>query len=282
MKVHLEPIVPSGRSSFNAFKIRKARFDHSYHYHPEIEMAFIRSSRGTFIIGDAVGEFREGDCFLLGDSLPHLFINSEDCTDPAEAEVLQYSRQGPLSLLEKAPEWHAYAMLLEKARLGLVFDRITSERACLYFESIRLADPSERWTPFLALISLFLQAPEPRVLASPGFAPHLVYPGSTRIQQVCQFILKNFRENLKHEDVARVAHLAPASFSRIFRRTTHKTFSQFLNQVRLGHACRMLLESDKSIAEVAFASGFNNLSNFNRRFRERYHKTPRAYRAQVK
>ena len=91
-------------------------------------------------------------------------------------------------------------------------------------------------------------------------------------------ILKGFRENLSHSEMARQAHMAPAAFSRLFRRTTQRTFTQFIIEVRLGHACRLLSETDNTVADIALESGFDNLSHFNRQFRRHHHCSPREYR----
>ncbi|MEM1297269.1 MAG: AraC family transcriptional regulator, partial [Verrucomicrobiota bacterium] len=101
---------------------------------------------------------------------------------------------------------------------------------------------------------------------------------SERIQQACQYILEHFDQNLTHEMLSSHTHTSPAHFSRLFRKTTGKTFTAFLTEVRLGHVCRLLTETDLPIVEVAYASGFRNLSAFNRRFRQAYACSPRDYR----
>jgi AraC-like DNA-binding protein len=102
-----------------------------------------------------------------------------------------------------------------------------------------------------------------------------------RIHEVCNYILEHHDEALSHEDMARRIHVTRSHFSRIFKRATKRTYQEFVNEVRLGHACRLLVETDESITEIALNSGFNNLSNFNRRFRQKYRCSPREYRGKL-
>jgi AraC-like DNA-binding protein len=105
---------------------------------------------------------------------------------------------------------------------------------------------------------------------------------SERLQAACQFILDHFRDELDHRALAAKAHLAPASFSRLFKRVTGKTCTAFINEIRLGHSCRLLQETENPVTGIAFDCGFRNLSHFNRRFRRQYHCSPREYRRRAK
>jgi AraC-like DNA-binding protein len=125
----------------------------------------------------------------------------------------------------------------------------------------------------------FLLAAEScRRLASPGYVGRSTAQDSERMQVACRYILEHFSDEISHRELAARVHLAPVSYCRLFKKVTRKTCTAFINEIRLGHACRLLMESEDSITEIAFACGFRNLSNFNRRFKERYGVSPRAYR----
>jgi AraC-like DNA-binding protein len=133
---------------------------------------------------------------------------------------------------------------------------------------------------FMDLIDCLINSRHTITLASPGYTGAGTEQDSKRMQIACRYIMENFCEEISHEALAAKVHLAPSSFSRLFKRVTRKTCTAYVNEIRLGHACRLLIETNHSIPEIAFTSGFHNLSNFNRRFRERYQCSPREYRRQ--
>lgn len=137
----------------------------------------------------------------------------------------------------------------------------------------------ERWAVFIDLAQILLEgAEEAQLLISPGYSNAPVLAQSSRIDQVCQYLVEHFREDLSHREVARKFNFSSAAFSRLFKRATRKTYQCFLKELRLGHACRMLADSDATIAQIAFESGFQSLSNFNRRFKEAYGYAPKEWR----
>jgi AraC-like DNA-binding protein len=280
MRANLETLIHPPDSFLVSKKIRLPAFNHPYHFHPEIEVTFIQASSGTRVIGDDIGSFHPGELYLLGANLPHVFRNTVLPERPAEAEVLQFLRDPRSGFWESLPEAQAFLALLDRSQSGLVFDRKTSGSAGALLRQIRERTGARRLAAFFELAGTLLEAPVPRMLASPGSpSPIRQTSGSLRIHRICTVILGRFAESLSHREMARLAHMAPASFSRLFLRTTGKTFTQFVTEVRLGHATRLLCESDATIAGVAFASGFNNLAHFNRQFRRHHNCSPRKYRA---
>jgi AraC-like DNA-binding protein len=279
MKANLEPLLYPPDSSLVSKRIRLPAFDHPYHFHPEIEITYIAESSGTRVIGGHIGAFHAEEIYLLGPNLPHVFRNTVPPERGAEAEVLHFQRGAKPGFLEAMPEMRALGLLLDRSRAGLVFDPQTSRHGGRLLRRIRQTQGVRRLAAFFELAGTLLEAPEPRALVSPGdSAPAHQTAGSDRIHRVCNIILEKFAENLSHRAMAKLAHMAPASFSRLFLRTTRKTFTQFVAEVRLGHACRLLRESDHTVAGIAFASGFNNLAHFNRQFRRYHHSSPREYR----
>jgi AraC-like DNA-binding protein len=281
MKAELEPIVSGQGESFYARRFDQEAFDHPLHFHPEPELVFIERSSGSLMVGDYIGSFAAGECYLLGANLPHIFSQTSPPQSGAAAEVLHF-RAGPGGEpLFVGAEWGALIDLLERAQGGLVFDAATSARAREWMTALRKSCGLARWANFIELAKCLTEVEPLRNLVSPGYSNALISMRSDRMERVCQYLLQHFKEDLSHREVAQRFHLAPASFSRLFKKATRKTFQNFVNELRLGHACRQLGQSDATITEIAFASGFSNLSNFNRRFKEIYGCSPSAYRKQT-
>ena len=143
---------------------------------------------------------------------------------------------------------------------------------------MRDLDGVERLVAFIGILQDLSKSRDYRRLASPTYAPSLALYQGERINLVCELISRRFRENVTQAEASRVAKMSGPSFSRFFRRATNKTFRAFLNEVRVGHASRLLLESDQSVAEICYDSGFGNLSNFNRQFLKLRKISPRDFR----
>ncbi|MEM7013423.1 MAG: AraC family transcriptional regulator [Verrucomicrobiota bacterium] len=280
MKAHIEQILTPQENSFLCKQIVSDQFDHPFHFHREIELTLILKSSGTRIVGDHIGDFGPGDLSLLGENLPHIFRNTITAKrgSKAEAEVLQFSSDCANGVLDTAPEFRQFSSMLDLAKRGLVFDAATSKQVAELLPRVRESEGVRRWLSFLEIVDHLVSAPEPKILASAGFGGASGLDSSNRVGKACQYILEHFDQNLTHEMMAAHTHTSAAYFSRLFRKTTQKTFTEFLTEVRLGHVCRLLTETDLPIVEIAYDSGFRNLSAFNRRFREVYNCSPREFR----
>lgn len=278
MRAQLEPISSAKTSRLHSRNICDSAFCHPFHYHPEIELAYIVRSQGTRLVGDHVGSFSEGDLCLIGRNLPHLYTNVRKPADGAEAEVLQFRRDFAGGFIDATTEMLPFARLLDNADLGLSFDPGTAAKAGKLIRQIRLLDGFSRLKRFMDLIDCLIHSEAQTTLASPGYSGAITTRNCERMQPVYCHIMEHFNEEVDHSILASKANLAPASFCRLFKRLTRKTCTEFINEVRLGQACRLLLETENSITNVAFACGFGNLSSFNRRFKERYGCNPRSYR----
>ena len=142
-------------------------------------------------------------------------------------------------------------------------------------------DGPTRILHLLSLLRTMSEVSTAQTLASVGFSPRFDERTESRIQNICQYIIQNLPDpELDHLTFAERARMNPSAFSRFFKRSTGRTVTQYINELRIGLACRLLLDTDDSIIDVCLESGFNNVSNFNRRFRELRDTTPREYRRQ--
>lgn len=278
-KAKFEHIAATGDASFRCFLIESNRFNHPLHYHPELELTLVLDSVGQRVVGDSVKPFGRGDLCLLGGNLPHLYHNSPTSRrrKGARAIVVQFRRDFGGGVLDAAAEFQDIARLLDRAAQGLEFSPEVVEAVQPSLERLLLATGSERLLLLFELLATLAGAPATG-LASAGYRPSLGRPKSERISKACQFIFEHYHEEISQEQVARRIGLSPSAFTRFFQRHTQQTYQHFLSEVRLGHASRLLLHTDQSVTEIAFASGFQNLANFHRRFRQRYGATPLAYR----
>jgi AraC-like DNA-binding protein len=176
------------------------------------------------------------------------------------------------------PELAAVARLLERAAQGLRFTGKTQQAAARLMPELLAANGLARLLKLLEILDLLAHSKHAVPLSSKTFAPSLKRRDERRIDDVCRFIHDNIAQPIEQPEAARRAHLSVSAFSRFFKKSLGRTFSEYVNELRVGQACRLLIESDKSVAEIAFGSGFENLSNFNRRFRALKGISPRQYR----
>ena len=254
-----ERIPHDPRTSIYAFSGERPAFPFRWHFHPEVELTFIRAGHGRRFVGSTVEAYRAPEVVLLGTDLPHTWLSTSE--DNA-ATVIQFGAPITTTMLE-APELASVARLLERARRGLVFAEPLALAAEI--ERIEALRDLERLPPLLALLQRLANLPA-RVISGSG-AEAFVTPEHRRVVGVCEFIAARHAEPLTRLDVARVAHLSPSAFSRFFARATGRSFRRYLNEVRVDAARRRLLAGDESVSAIAHAVGYRNLANFNRQFR---------------
>lgn len=280
MKAILEKISHDRNRSFALFQFQSRRFNCPFHHHPEIELTWIVHSSGHRYVGDHIGRFAPGDLVLMGPDLPHSYINDEKFSGQAHSIVLQFLPECLGPDFFQLGEMKGIRHLLARSRLGLSFHGRTRDRAVQALFELTHSDGVERLASFLKILQMLAEAKDYRTLASITYSPSLALYQGERINRVCELISKKFREDVTQSEAARSARMSAPSFSRFFKRATNKTFRSFLNEVRIGHASRMLRETDRTVAEVCYDSGFGNLSNFNRQFLKLRKVPPRAYRSQ--
>ncbi len=252
-----------------------------WHSHPEYELHLVVTTRGKAFVGDYIGEFRPGGLFLTGPYLPHNWVTDE-VTHPAPVKIrdmlVQFSKESIDRLSDAFPEFNEMSEMFELATSGIEFLGFNSTFARGHFESIRDCKGAERIVAFLKFLLRINEHAEKRALSvvklshSEGNSKH------TRITLVVDHITKNFSADTSLSEAAEMAAMSPTSFSRNFHKMTGNRFVEFVNRVRIGQACSMLYATDKSISEICFEVGFQNLANFNRHFLKMKKVTPSAYR----
>lgn len=268
----------------DARRERVSYFANPWHFHDELEITFVISSEGTKFIGDHISEFRPGEIILLGSRLPHYWRNHnsyyQNAADKgAEAIIIRFNQDYAGSEFLRIPPMKPIFDLLNDAKRGIY---IAGNNEVLQEKLINFLTLDEgRKTIALTeiLFSIATQRPY-SYLCSIGYAHQYKSNDIEKIDTVYNYVLNNFKSDLSLKDIAMKCNMNTAAFCRYFKKKTGKTFKDFMNEIRLGNAAKLLLKGDLSIAEVAFESGFNNPSYFNRLFKRMKGTTPKAYQLQ--
>jgi AraC-like DNA-binding protein len=275
MKAAVERVSPGAGASFLCRRRIDSRFGFHWHFHPEIELTAILHSGGRRFVGDSIEAYGDGDLVLLGPNLPHTWHSDPGRRGRHEAVFCQF----PETFLgAELPELAGVRRLLQRSSRGLRFTGATQKAVLRKMEGLDRAQGLARLTGLLEILDQLARSRDARPLASREFVPELRRGDAERVDRVCRHLNDRVTEGVTLAEAARVAHLSIPAFSRAFRRTTGKTLVGYLHELRTGLACRALIESERPVSDIAFASGFNNLSNFNRRFRSLKGMSPRDYR----
>ena len=283
MQLAFERVSPTGEQPFLVKERVERRFPFAWHFHPEYELTLITASQGERFTGDSLEPYAPGDLVLLGANLPHAYASR-----PRQDGRPEWHRAIYVQFLEdflgprffRSPDMAPVARLLQRAAQGLRIGGQAREAVAKRMTELARGAGLRRTILLLECLEQLAAAPRAELtpLASRGFNPSLRPEEGQRIDAVCRFIHERFAQPIGQPEAAARAHLTVSAFSRFFRRALGKTFPDYVNELRIGHACRLLMETDHGVSRIAFDSGFENLSNFNRRFRELKRLSPRDYR----
>lgn len=239
-----------------------------WHCHAELELVVIRESTGTRFVGNSIQKFEPGEVVLIGKHLPHMWLNDdkyfeEDSTLKAAAYSIHFKEDFlglPFLGLDSA---QPLVGLFKKARRGIRF-------MDLQFPIVReinaLIDEEDAFSKLLKLLTILHQLAKHEntvLLASEGYLNAEV---EERADKTHEYIFKNFKQPIRLADVAAIQGMNPSAFSRYFKRIHRKSFSRYLIEIRIGYACKLLVEKNNNVSTACYESGFNNLSNFNKQF----------------
>lgn len=277
MKAHYEqPPVP-GRSTFTCFLRSEKAFEFAWHYHREYELTLITVGTGTRYVGTTVERYQAGDLVLLGPDLPHTFA-SEPCEELAEAAVTQFRHDFLGARFFELPQFRTTAGLLARSTRGLRFGNAPNEVRALAARLPRL-EPAAQTVMLLDVLRRLAVETTATPITGPGYAAAPSNAVRDRVDIVCRHLQQTHTEPVNQKEIAALVHMSPTSFSRFFHGAIGCTLTDYVNQLRVETACSLLTATSLPVTEVAARSGYRNLSNFNRRFRELKGLRPTAYRA---
>lgn len=282
MKAQLHKLPVASDSSF-LYKILDCdHFTNPWHFHKEYELVLIDKSSGTRFVGDNVRQFYQGDLCFIGSNIPHLYRNDEDYYGKnsklrARSIFIHFTTDFLGSAFFDTPEMKLVNKLLLKPSLALEIQGKTKRSITTKMVDMIEANPTERLLSLLEILIQLSLSKDLNPLLSPSFTAN--NNGDTdKINQAFQFIMTNYTEDIYVHDIASKLNMSVAAFSRYFKHHTRRTFSDYVTEIRIGHACRMLMENNFSVSEISYHSGFENLSNFYRHFKKVTGIIPKEYR----
>lgn len=284
-RVFTEIPLLSEKDCFHIVERHKTEFTYPLHQHKEFELNFIEHGSGVRrIVGDSVEEIADYELVLIGgENLEHVWEQGK-CTSKDIREItIQFSHEIFSGELLSRNQFASIRRMLGRAEHGLAFPMSAIMK--VYYVIDTLAAEQDRFVQFLKFLYLLYElsiSDEPRVLASSSFAHSSKSTESRRVQKVKQYISDNYNKPLTLSDMSALVGMSPVAFSRFFKVRTGRTLSDYIIDIRLGFAARMLVDSTKNISEICYECGFNNLSNFNRTFKAKKGFTPRDFRAMFK
>jgi len=259
-------------------------FTYPWHFHSEFEIVYVLKSSGKRFVADSVEPFAEGDITLMGSNLPHFWKSDKESTDEdmnrVNAIVVQFHKDFFRDEINSYPEFHRISELLKQAARGIHFPASTNEKIGRMLKRLLKLNGLERMLYFIKLMDRMARSENYRILASNGYQLEEHKELNNRLDKIMHFINTNYQRKITQEEVASKIGMTTAAFCRYFKEKTGKGFIFFVNEMRIGYACKLLIENHLSITQICFECGFNNLSNFNRMFKRQTGYTPGEYQQQ--
>ncbi|MDP2527130.1 AraC family transcriptional regulator [Maribacter dokdonensis] len=257
--------------------------EQDWHFHPEIELIYFLKSSGTRYVGNSIGNFNEGELYLIGSNVPHLFRNHreyyEDMGENEEADliVVKFDIDFLGETFRELPEAKRLQKLFENANRGLKFSKAATYLVHTHMMGLVCSTGLSRIVGLLKILDILSVSENYSFLCSNGFDNSYKKSEKERMARIISYLNENFENKIELETVASIAHMAPNAFCRYFKKRTQKSFVQFLNEIRIGHACKLLIEGKLQITTICYQSGFNTITNFNRQFKALMKMTPTEY-----
>ncbi|MBT1711545.1 AraC family transcriptional regulator [Fulvivirgaceae bacterium PWU5] len=283
MKILPFKIPKTSQESFRLQEDHEVHFYDNLHQHPEIQLTLILESDGKVIVGDFIGAFKPGDIFLIGPNLPHVFRNDRKYYDD--------QREGQAHSLSLFFEWKTFGEtflsmpemahlneLAKSSERGLLIQEPIKSRVAQLIKHLFKKTGMDRIIVLLKILSILSSNKSMEPLASSGVYSDFDEQDGRKLADIYRFTMNEFHRKISLDEVAYLAHMTTNSFCRYFKKRTRKSYVDFLTEIRIGHARKLLQQNDLSISQISMEVGFNNLSNFNRKFRSVCSITPTEFR----
>jgi AraC-like DNA-binding protein len=274
-------LVPGGVQTSICLKQHPGAHDSFFwHYHPEIELMLVRQDQGLHFVRESIRQFGDGDLCLLGGNLPHCWYSKPSPRRRQHSMYVHFLPHFAGQDFFKPPEMRPIEKLLKRASRGLCFHGRTRQLVSKRLLSLFKSEPGS-WRQIHELVWILgtlAESTEYEFLSAGDEDQLLSKRANRRLEQIVNFMGADASAVPSREMASRHVRLTPQSFSRFFKQQTGKTYANYRNELRVQTACRLLLDTDHSITEIALRSGFNNLSNFNKQFLRSLKVTPHVYR----
>ncbi|THH41022.1 AraC family transcriptional regulator [Neolewinella litorea] len=252
-----------------------------WHYHPELELVYVRGGHGRRHVGSHISHFQDGELILIGSNLPHLGFTDRMTNNETET-VVQFAPSFPNYEFLDLPELRKVKELMHRARNGISFLGTTRTVQGSRVERLIHLPPLGRLLLLVDILNELAQSEEYESLNAEGFHLEVETHGYERFNQVQEYIGAHFDRDISLDEISGVAAMTVPAFCRYFKKTTGKTFVTYLNDFRIVYACKLLADDHSTVQNVAFDSGFNSVSQFNRAFKKHTGMTATAYRSKFR
>jgi AraC-like DNA-binding protein len=270
----------------NSIHLQEDKLPHFYehlHRHNETQVTWVIKGEGTLIAGNNMQRFASGDIFVIGANQPHLFKSDPEYFEHNDNKSIHslnifFNPKGFLSQLLAFPEMRSIKKFVDASVHGMQAAESDRNKLSEYVNKVKTSNSGFRLANFIELLQIMADIKNWKYLSSESFEYVITDSEGLRMNDIYQYTMANYTENITIEQVAAIVYLTPQSFCRYFKKHTSKTYINFLNEVRINEACKRFMELDfKSISAVAYQSGFNNVVTFNRVFKGITGKSPREY-----
>jgi AraC-like DNA-binding protein len=256
--------------------------DYPWHYHPEFEIIFVEKSYGIRLMGNHVGNFSDGDLMFISPNLPHVWKNDDDFYKDnvdllVDVFVIQFREDALREGFFDLPEFAHIKKLFLLGQQGLLIKGKERKEIAELIKKVYYSSGIDRLILFFKTLDTLANSVDYELLSSPGYTHSFNISDTERINKVMNFLMENYNKEIKLKEIADLVSLNISSFCRYFRSKTHKTCSQFVNEIRIAHACKLLINRNMTITEICYKTGYNNISHFNRQFKLITSLTAREY-----
>lgn len=282
MKPQLLHVTTGPAHSFSVRHDTVPYANNRWHYHREIELIHFAKGSGTQFVGDNICHFKAGDVVLIGSDLPH-YWSFDDCffdansPEAADVRVAHFNDDFWGTTFLELPENTPIRLLLQRARQGIVVLGTARLHVQKLLEELLVSDGTKRIILLAETLMAIAHADETRLLSSVGFSPHFQREEKDRINSIYEFAIRHFKQRVSLREVAGVAGMSSNAFCRYFKSRTGKTFSRFIMEIRVGHACKLLIETNMNVKQICYESGFHNFAGFHKYFKQITGKSPLNY-----
>jgi len=257
-------------------------FTYPWNFHNEYELLYVIEGFGTSYVADSIKPFQSGDLALLGSNLPHFWKSDEIYYNESSGKkikyiVIQFPHDFFKDQILKYPEFHFIGDLLKRSSQGIRFLPRFVSRVSGKIVKITKAKGLERVVLLLQVLQKLAETEEYVLLGSEFYQQKIFEQGSDRLTKVLRYINVHYQHKIELDKVAETANMHPAAFCRFLKEKTGKSLMEYVNDMRISFACKLIIEGQQTISQVCFECGFNNLSNFNRTFKKQTGFTPTEY-----
>lgn len=266
--------------------ISEPYFKNTHHFHNDYELVFVLESSGKRFIGDHIGNFKTGDMVFFGPGLPHAWFNDQEYYKEngnlIARSIVTYFKASWLQQEVKAlPFSEKFERTLLNAKRGIRVEGAARNRISIILKQFPQSFGLKKTIDILTILHELAENEEYELLAGISYVNQANANEAQRINQVYEYVMKNFLHPIKLDDVADIANMSPNAFCRYFKSQTQKNFSHFVNEIRIGHARKLLQKKDLTISQICYESGFQSMTNFNKFFKRYTRKSPLEYRKAV-